>query len=274
MIDSYVRNVQIHDAEPILEVRDISKNFIVKPSLFAKKEMIAAVKNVSFDLYPMESLGIIGESGCGKTTTAQMILRLLDLSEGEIRLMGKVISHISKTQMRSHRKDLQMIFQYTNAVLDPSMTLEELIAEPLRIHKIVEAKDVGGEVERIFKQVGLPYDERTKYPDQISGGQNQRVIIARALATRSKIMICDEPVSALDVSVQGQILNLLIDLQQEFQLSYIFISHDLKVIRHMCQRIAVMYKGEIVESGSTEEVLKNPQHEHTKQLINGLLVSL
>lgn len=257
--------------QPILRLKDVSKQYIMKPSVFSKKVTIHAVKQVSLNLFPKESLGIIGESGSGKSTTAQLILGLLDPSEGEIELFGENITELSRSKMRLLRKDLQLIFQYTKAVLDPKMTLEELITEPLKIHSIVEPKAIPDEVKRIFELVGLPFEERWKYPDQISGGQNQRVIIARAIATRAKLIVCDEPVSALDVSVQGQILNLLLDLKKELDLSYIFISHDLKVIRHMCERVAVMYKGEIVEEGITNEVLQNPKHEHTKQLIEGLL---
>lgn len=256
---------------PILRLIDVSKQYIMKPSVFSKKVTIDAVKHVSLELFSKESLGIIGESGCGKSTTAQLILRLLNPSSGDVELFDEKITEYSKAKMRSYRKDLQLIFQYTKAVLDPKMTLEELISEPLKIHEIVPLNDIPAEVERIFRLVGLPYEERWKYPDQISGGQNQRVIIARAIATRAKIIVCDEPVSALDVSVQGQILNLLLDLKKELDLSYIFISHDLKVIRHMCDRVAVMYKGEIVEEGPTKQVLQHPQHEHTRQLIEGLL---
>ena len=252
---------------PVLRVDNLSKKFYLRPYVFAKHEVIHAVKSVTFELGENESLGLIGESGCGKSTTAQLILRLIEPSEGTITLFGEDITALSQKSMRPKRKDLQIIFQHTKAVLDPKMTIEELLTEPLRIHNIVESNEIQAEIKTLLHRVGLSYEERFKFPSQLSGGQNQRVIIARAIATRAKVIICDEPVSALDVSVQGQILNLLMDLKKELNLSLLFISHDIKVIQHMCDRIAVMYKGEIVEMGMTRDIINNPQHAHTKQLI-------
>jgi ABC-type glutathione transport system ATPase component len=256
---------------PALTVNNISKNFYVKTSLFSEKEVIQAVKSVSFELAENESLGLIGESGCGKSTTAQLILRLIEPCEGTITLFEKDITTLSQSAMRPIRKDLQIIFQQSKVVLDPKMTIEELLIEPLRIHKIVKRGHIDREIQRLLDLVGLSYEERFKFPTQLSGGQIQRIIIARAIATRAKVIICDEPVSALDVSVQGQILNLLVKLKKELNLSLLFISHDIKAIRHMCDRIAVMYKGEIVEIGTTADLINNPQHEHTRQLIESML---
>ncbi len=255
----------------ILKVENLSKHYVIQSSIFKKKEIIHAVNQVSFELNNEESIGLIGESGCGKSTVANLLLKLLEPSHGKIYLFGEDITNIRERDMREYRKDIQIIFQYTNAVLDPKMTVEELLLEPLRIHKIVEEEKMHSEVERLLALVGLKHSEKDKFPNQLSGGQNQRVIIARAIATRAKIIVCDEPVSALDVSVQGQILNLLSQLKDELKLSYIFISHDLKVVAHMCDKIAVMYQGEFVEFGATDKVLQNPEHAYTRKLLEAML---
>lgn len=239
----------------LLRVDNLSKQFIIKPSLLTSKSIIHAVRQVSFVIGQNESLGLIGDSGCGKSTVALMILRLLAPSAGEISFAGQQITRYTESQMHPLRKDLQIIFQHTKAVLDPKMTVDELLREPLKIHRIVPDAHLDHEVNRLLDMVGLVKDEGWKYPDQLSGGQYQRVIIARAIATRPRLIVCDEPVSALDVSVQGQILNLLTDLKQELQLSYLFISHDMKVIRHMCNRVAVMKRGEIKQMGNTGDIL-------------------
>lgn len=257
--------------DSILKVENLSKHFIIKTSTFSEKEIIHAVKNVTFELKNGESIGLIGESGSGKSTMANLLLKLLEPSSGKIHLFGQDITYISESEMRKHRRDIQIIFQYTNAVLDPKMTVSELLLEPLRIHKIVEKSEMDSEVDRLLTLVGLKTSEKNKFPNQLSGGQNQRVIIARAIATRAKIIVCDEPVSALDVSVQGQILNLLSKLKDELKLSYIFISHDLKVVAHMCDQIAVMYKGEFVEFGKTHDVLYHSEHDYTKKLLEAIL---
>lgn len=255
----------------ILKVENLSKHYIIKESSFSEKKIINAVHKVCFEVDSNESLGLIGQSGSGKSTIANMVLKLTEPSEGRIELYGTDITDLDEEHMRKYRKDIQIIFQYTNAVLDPKMMIDELLKEPLKIHHIVKDNKLDEEVERLLQLVGLSPLERWKFPTQLSGGQNQRIIIARAIATRAKLIICDEPVSALDVSVQGQILNLLMKLKKELNLAYLFISHDLEVIRHMCDRIAVMYHGEIVEIGSTEDVLSNPQHHHTKRLIEAVL---
>lgn len=237
----------------------------------SKKTVINAVQNISFDIYPGDSLGLIGESGCGKTTTANLVLKLLNPSNGEIILFGKDITYLDENKMRPLRKDIQIIFQQSGGILDPKMTIKELLTEPLKIHSIVKETEYDKEADRLLALVGLSSKEKEKYPYQMSGGQIQRVIIARAIATRPKLIVCDEPVASLDVSVQGQILNLLTKLKKDLNLTYLFISHDLKVVRHICSRIAVMYKGEIVEIGDREKILSNPKHEYTKKLITSIL---
>lgn len=233
--------------------------------------LIEAVKDVSFYIGENESFGLIGESGSGKSTIANLVMRLIEPSFGRLQLFGKDVTGLEEKEMRKLRKDIQIIFQYTESVLDPQMTIDELIREPLIVHGIVKPRDLEDETERLLRLVGLPVTERWKLPGQLSGGQNQRVVIARAIASKPRLIVCDEPVSALDVSVQGQILNLLSDLRRELGLSYLFISHDLKVVKHMCDRIAVMYKGELVETGSAEKILNSPEHSYTKKLIESML---
>ena len=257
--------------EIALKVQDLSKHFIIRNNAFSKKKVINAVKKINFEVATGESLGLIGESGSGKTTVANLLVKLLEPTEGTIRLFGKDITHLSEESMRQYRRDLQIIFQYSQTVLDPKMTIDELLREPLEIHQVVDKNNMEDEVNRLLNMVGLSDTEKAKFPSQLSGGQNQRILIARAIATRAKVIVCDEPVSSLDVSIQGQILNLLMQLKQELDLTYVFISHDLNVVRHMCQRIAVMYQGEIVEIGCTEEVLSNPQNPYTQKLIQALL---
>lgn len=255
----------------LLEVNDLYKHYIVTGNRLIKSKRIDAVNGVSFSIYENESLGLIGESGCGKTTVSNIVLKLIELNQGSVALFGQDIDSISNNQMRRMRKDIQIVFQHSNNALDPMMTMGELISEPLKIHKVVEDKEIDAEVDRLLDLVGLPTDEKWKYPHQLSGGQNQRIIIARAISTRPKLIVCDEPVSALDVSVQGQILNLLVKLKEELNLTYLFISHDINVVRYMCERIAVMYNGKIVEIGDTDEVIDSPQHIHTKNLLDSIL---
>ncbi len=255
----------------MLQVEELSKHYIIVKNGLGSTVRINAVDAVSFAVHPGESLGLIGESGSGKTTTANLILRMLPPSSGRIILFGQDVTDYDERRMRPLRKDLQIVFQHSKAVLDPQMTIGELLAEPLQIHGIVPEQEIANEVVRLLELVGLRAAERSKFPYQLSGGQNQRVVIARAIATRPKLVVCDEPVSALDVSVQGQILNLLKRLKEELDLTYLLITHDLKVVRFMCERIAVMYEGRIIERGATEAVLSNPSHAHTRSLISSTL---
>lgn len=255
----------------ILKVSKLSKHFVIRKSLFSPIKIIDAVKEISFEIKVNESLGLIGESGSGKTTTANLVLKLLQPTSGEIRLFDKDIVSMEDSQMRHLRKDIQIIFQHSFSALDPKMTIDEILQEPLLIHNIVSIDNINVEVNRLLEMVGLSPTEKDKFPHQLSGGQNQRVIIARAIATKPKIIVCDEPVSALDVSVQGQILNLLLDLKKELNLTYLFITHDLRVVRRMCERIAVMHEGEIIEIGKSVDVLNNPKHKYTKRLIESEL---
>lgn len=258
-------------SKPILSVKNLSKHFIITGSNIAGKTIINAVRNISFDIFEHDSFGLIGESGSGKSTTANLVLRLLEPSSGTIEIFGKDITRLDEAGMRKHRKDIQIIFQQSGNSLDPKMTVGELIMEPLKIHGIVSEKEYDKETDRLLEMVGLTPKDKSKYPSQMSGGQNQRIIIARAIAVRPRIIVCDEPVASLDVSVQGQILNLLMDLKEQLGFTYLFITHDLKVIRHICNRIAVMFNGEIVEMGDKEKVLDNPSHEYTRSLLDSIL---
>ncbi len=252
----------------IIEVRNLVKQFELTSKLGLQTHCVKAVNGVSFDVPEGETLGLVGESGCGKTTTGKLILRLVKPTSGEIYLEGKDINKISKKEMRRIRKDIQVVFQNPYAALDPKMTVADILSEPLSIHRIVFKYDYDKEVKRLLNLVGLSEKDAKKFPHEFSGGQRQRIGIARAIATRPKFIICDEPVSALDVSVQSQILNLLNDLQKELKVSYLFIAHGLNVIRHMSDKVGVMYLGKIVEIGRVEDIFNNPMHPYTKVLLN------
>ena len=258
-------------SKEIIKVENLCKHYIIKKGIIPQKTVIKAVDNVSFSVERGETLALIGESGSGKTTVSYLILKLLKGDSGRIFYEERDITYLPQRDMRALRKEMQIIFQQSQGTLDPKMTIEELLLEPLTNYKIVEGKLLEGEVKRLLSLVGLSDNERHKFPHQLSGGQRQRISIARAIATRPRFIICDEPVSALDVSVQGQILNLLSDLKKELDLTYLFISHDLKVIKHICNRAAVMYKGKLVEIGDIEQVLKEPNHDYTRQLVEAVL---
>lgn len=257
--------------KPLISVQNISKHYVIKKDIFSKKVIIKAADNVSFDINKGESLGLIGESGCGKTTIASIILNLLRADSGKVYYKDIVLSELEDDMMRNLRKELQIIFQHSQGALDPKMTVSELLKEPLIIHNIVKSSDSDKEVSRLLDLVELSESDKYKYPYQMSGGQRQRIGIARAISVRPSFIICDEPVSALDVSVQGQILNLLSNLKKEFNLTYLFISHDLKVVKHICSRIEVMYKGRIIESGDTASILNSPKEDYTIKLVNSEL---
>jgi ABC-type oligopeptide transport system ATPase subunit len=255
----------------ILKIEGLQKYYIIKKSILAKKNIIKAVDDVSFVIKKGEILGLIGESGSGKTTLGGLILKLIKCQKGRIFFMGSDITNLEEKYMKHIRKEMQIVFQYTQEILDPKMTIEELIMEPLRIHNIVPTIERNKEVDRLLGMVGIAKCDKYKFPYQVSGGQRQRIGIARAISTRPGFVVCDEPISALDVSIQGQILNLLKGLRDEMGLTYLFISHDLKAVKHFCDRIAVMYNGKLIEIGDNKEIMNNPKEAYTKMLISSQL---
>lgn len=259
---------------PLLQVQDVHTTFNIKQKgtyFWQKPDTLKAVNGVSFELFPGETLGVVGESGCGKSTLARTIIGLVRANSGNIKFGDEEIVGASKKTMRLKRKDIQMIFQDPLASLNPRMTVGDIIAEPLRTYyPEMKKSDVQDAVRTIMKKVGLLPNQINRYPHEFSGGQCQRIGIARALILKPKIIICDEPVSALDVSIQAQVINLLQDLQQEMGLSLIFIAHDLSVIKHIAHRVLVMYLGHAVELGIGEAVYSNPTHPYTQALMSAV----
>ena len=259
---------------PLLQVQDVHTTFNIKQKgtyFWQKPDTLKAVNGVSFELFPGETLGVVGESGCGKSTLARTIIGLVRANSGSIKFGDEEIVGASKKTMRLKRKDIQMIFQDPLASLNPRMTVGDIIAEPLRTYyPEMKKSDVQDAVRTIMKKVGLLPNQINRYPHEFSGGQCQRIGIARALILKPKIIICDEPVSALDVSIQAQVINLLQDLQQEMGLSLIFIAHDLSVIKHIAHRVLVMYLGHAVELGIGEAVYSNPTHPYTQALMSAV----
>ncbi len=257
--------------EKLLEVNNMKVWFTVKSNWLGQpQEYFKAVNGVSFDLYKGEVLGLVGESGCGKSTISRSLMGLLPIQEGQAWFNGKDLTKANTKGWRSIRKQVQLIFQDPYGSLNPRMSVGEMLMEPLAVHNIVPRKERKKEAQRLLDLVHLPADSMKRYPHQFSGGQRQRLGIARALAVRPQLLICDESVSALDVSVQAQILNLLKDLQQEFDLSYLFISHDLNVVHYISDRVMVMQNGKFVETGSAEQVLRKPEHKYTKKLVSAM----
>lgn len=255
-------------SEYLLEVKDLKVYFPTGRGLGKKKNFLKAVDGVSFSLHAGETLGIVGESGCGKSTCGNSIIRLINPTEGEVLFEGKDLAKMSQRQMRSLRRDIQMIFQDPFSSLNPRMRVKDIIAEPLITHKVCHSRaEREAEVFRLMDAVGLPREYAGRYPHEFSGGQRQRIGIARALALRPKLIICDEPVSALDVSIQAQILNLLADLQKEFNLTYIFIAHGLPTVQHISSKVAVMYLGRIVEMADKVTLFSSPMHPYTEGLM-------
>ncbi|MDO5463538.1 MAG: ATP-binding cassette domain-containing protein [Akkermansia sp.] len=255
----------------ILEVYKLSMHFPVHNNLLPiRKSIVKAVDEVSFSIAPGETLGLVGESGCGKSTIGRCIVRLLEPTEGHIRLMGKDVTHRAQWRLGDMRRFVQMVFQDPGASLDPRMTVRHLISEPMDVQRIGSRQFRRSRVDTLLDLVGLPRTAASKFPHEFSGGQRQRIGIARALALSPKLLVLDEPVSALDVSVQSQVLNLLLDLQKELGLAYLFISHDLSVVRHMADRVAVMYLGKIVEMGESDLIYHDPRHAYTKALISAI----
>lgn len=258
-------------SEIILEARNIKKFFPIRKGLLLREVgQVKAVDDVSFQVRRGETIGIVGESGCGKSTLGRTLIRLYEPTAGEIKFQGQDFLTVTGEKLRQSRKNMQMIFQDPYASLDPRMTVGQILRQPFEIHNILGARERDQRVKQLLEVVGLKASHVNRYPHEFSGGQRQRISIARAIALDPQLIICDEPVSALDVSIQAQILNLLKDLQDRLGLTYIFISHDLSVIEHVCDRIAVMYLGKIVEFADRDDLFKNPQHPYTQALISAI----
>ena len=257
------------EREPLLKVEGLKKYFPIKQGLLWDKtvDYVRAVDDVSFEIYPGETLGLVGESGSGKSTTGYCVLQLLKPTEGSVRFLGQELTTMKREALREMRREMQIVFQDPYASLNPRMTVGDIVGEPLLVHGIGDRSSRRKSVERLLEVVGFNPDFINRYPHEFSGGQRQRIGVARALALNPRLIICDEPVSALDVSIQAQIVNLLKDLQQEFNLAYLFVAHDLAVVRTMSDRIAVMNKGRIVEIGVAETVYTQAQDDYTKALL-------
>ncbi len=252
----------------VIEVRDLKKHFPVRKGLLQRAAgTVFAVDGVSFSIRAGETLGLVGESGCGKSTVGRTILRLIEPTGGSIRIDGRDITHLSKTELRPYRRQMQIIFQDPFSSLDPRMSAGDIVAEPMRVHRTARGGEVKKRVAALFERVGLRKAQMDNYPHQFSGGQRQRIGIARALALQPKLIVGDEPVSALDVSIQAQVLNLMMDLQGEMGLAYLFISHNLAVVEHISHRIAVMYLGRIVEYTDKRTLFTRPLHPYTESLL-------
>jgi oligopeptide transport system ATP-binding protein len=258
-------------SELLLEVNGLKKYFPITGGIFGRKQgEVKAVDDVSFYVKKGETLGIVGESGCGKSTTGRLLMRLIEASDGRILFEDKEITSMSKNELRKTRRDIQMVFQDPYASLNPRHSIQQILEEPLIVHGIGNKEERKKRVQEMLEVVGLSNYHAKRYPHQFSGGQRQRIGIAKALMTKPKLIIADEPVSALDVSIQAQVLNLMKDIQTEFQLTYIFIAHDLGVVRHISDRVGVMYLGRLIELADSEELYENPLHPYTKALLSAV----
>ena len=258
-------------SEPLLSVKNMKKTFQANGGMFSKKKFVHAVNDVSFDIYPGETFSLVGESGCGKSTTGKLIDHLITPDSGEIWFEGKEISRLSEKEMRPLRSDIQMVFQDPYGSLDPRMTVAEIIGEGIDIHHLAKNKKERNErIYHYLELVGLNREHANRFVHEFSGGQRQRIGIARALAVEPEFLVLDEPISALDVSIQAQIVNLLIDLQKRMGLTYLFVAHDLSMVKHISDRVAVLYLGTLVELTTSEELYANPQHPYTRALLSAI----
>lgn len=267
-----VHTPHVNSDKPLLVVDGLKTYFPIRTGLLQRvTDHFKAVDGVSFHINEGETLGLVGESGCGKTTVGRTILRLLPATAGRVLFNGHDVFSASGGELQRLRRDMQIVFQDPAGSLNPRMRIASIVGEPLVIHGLVSDKgELRERVEALLERCGMPRAAADRYPHEFSGGQRQRIGIARALALEPKFIVCDEPTSALDVSIQAQVINLLMDLQEEFGLSYLFISHDMAVIQHVCKRIAVMYRGKIVEEGTREEIIENPRHRYTQSLLSAV----
>ncbi len=264
------RNAEPAD-RPLLRVRDLRTRFPVRTGILQRTtSYVNAVNGVSFELGVGETLGLVGESGCGKTTVARTILGLIPASSGAVVFDGRPVFDLPRRELRRLRREMQIIFQNPAASMNPRMRVGAIVGEPLLVHRIARGAELRSRVDELLERCGLWRGAAERFPHEFSGGQRQRISIARALSLQPKLIVCDEPTSALDVSIRSQILNLLQDLQEEFRLSYLFISHDMAVIHHICNRIAVMYDGVIVETGDRDDIRLRPQHAYTRRLLEAV----
>ncbi|HEY4987323.1 MAG TPA: dipeptide ABC transporter ATP-binding protein [Bradyrhizobium sp.] len=262
------------EAHALLEISNLVKHYPVRAGILrGRTGTVHAVEDVSFKVGVGETLGLVGESGCGKSTVARSVVRLVEPTSGRIRLNGRDITHLGKHDLRAVRRSMQIIFQDPFASLNPRMSAGDIVGEPLTVHGLAAGSERRARVATLFEQVGLRLDQMKNYPHQFSGGQRQRICIARALSLGPDLIVCDEPVSALDVSIQAQVINLLIDLQRQHGLSYLFIAHDLAVVAHISHRVAVMYLGRIIESAKKSELYANPRHPYTQALLASVPVA-